>query len=101
MLNKQTLIVINHEGPNDQAISAAARENLYLIKLNESLYGENRRLNAELLMEQQLRVEDKAFFTERIAEFENRITDLRKYLHDKEETFSAVVSRLKKYEEWN
>jgi hypothetical protein len=63
MLNKQTLIVINQEGPNDQAISASARENLYLIKLNDSLYGENRRLNAELLMEQQLRVEDKAFFT--------------------------------------
>jgi len=25
---------------------------------------------------------------------------LRKYLHDKEESFSSVVVRLKKYEEW-
>ncbi len=101
MLNKQTLIVLNQEGPNDQALAAAANENLYLIKMNESLHTENRQLNAYLLMEQQLRVQDKAFYTERIAEFENRITDLRKYLHDKEETFSAVVTRLKKYEEWN
>jgi hypothetical protein len=56
MLNKQTLIVLNQEGPNDQALAAAASENLYLIKMNESLYGDNRQLNASLLMEQQLRV---------------------------------------------
>ena len=27
------------------------------------------------------------------------MVDLRKYLHDKEDSFSSVVARLKKYEE--
>lgn len=34
-----------------------------------------------------------------MVEFENKIVDLRKYLHDKEDSFSSVVTRLKKYEE--
>ena len=46
-----------------------------------------------------MRLEDKRFYSERIVEFENKMVDLRKYLHDKEDSFSSVVARLKKYEE--
>lgn len=55
--------------------------------------------NALLLIEQQLRVEEKKFYNERILDFETNIIELRKYLQDKEESFSAVVTRLKKYED--
>jgi hypothetical protein len=34
MLNKETLIVINEEGPNNLAIGVANKENLHLIKIN-------------------------------------------------------------------
>jgi hypothetical protein len=50
-------------------------------------------------MEQQMRLEDKRLYHERMVEFENKIVDLRKYLHDKEDSFSSVVLRLKQYEE--
>lgn len=56
-------------------------------------------INATLLMEKQMRLEDKQFYQERMAEFQNKIVDLRKYLHDKEESFSSVVTRLRKYED--
>lgn len=49
-------------------------------------------------MEKQMRLEDKQFYQERIIEFENKMIDLRKYLHDKEESFTSVVTRLRKYE---
>jgi phosphopantetheine adenylyltransferase len=48
-------------------------------------------------MEKQMRLEDKQFYQERIIEFENKMIDLRKYLHDKEESFTSVIIRLKKY----
>lgn len=35
MLNKETLIVLNNEGPNNAAIGLTTKENLHLIKLNE------------------------------------------------------------------
>lgn len=54
-------------------------------------------VNASVLIEQQLRIEEKKFYSERILDFENSMTELRKYLQDKEESFSSVVSRLKKY----
>jgi len=34
-----------------------------------------------------------------MVEFENKMIDLRKYLHDKEDSFSSVVARLKRYED--
>lgn len=34
-------------------------------------------------------------------EYENNMTELRKYLQDKEDSFSAIVVRLKKYEDLN
>lgn len=46
-----------------------------------------------------MRLEDKRFYNERMVEFENKMVDLRKYLHDKEDSFSSVVARLKKYED--
>lgn len=46
-----------------------------------------------------MRLEDKRLYHERMIEFENKIVDLRKYLHDKEDSFSSVVLRLKQYEE--
>ena len=48
-------------------------------------------------MEKQMRLDDKLFYNERINEFENKIVDLRKYLHDKEDSFSSVIVRLRKY----
>jgi hypothetical protein len=30
-----------------------------------------------------MRLEDKQFYNERMVEFENKMVDLRKYLHDK------------------
>ncbi len=64
-----------------------------------SYYDEYQNINAVLLMEKQMRLEDRQFYNERMVEFENKIIDLRKYLHDKEDSFSSVVARLKRYEE--
>lgn len=50
-------------------------------------------------MQKQMRLEDKQFYNERMVEFENKMVDLRKYLHDKQDSFSSVVARLKKYED--
>ena len=46
-----------------------------------------------------MKLEDKRFYNERMVEFENKMVDLRKYLHDKEDSFSSVVTRLKRYED--
>jgi hypothetical protein len=48
-----------------------------------------------------MNLEESHFYNERIIEFENKIIDLRKYLHDKEDSFSSVITRLKKYEDLN
>ena len=34
-----------------------------------------------------------------MIEYDNKISDFRKYLHDKEDTYNSVSLRLKKYEE--
>jgi hypothetical protein len=69
-----------------------------LRKLNQ-YYEEYQSINASLLMEQQMRLSDRQFYEERLVEFENKMIDLRKYLHDKEESFTSVIVRLKKYED--
>lgn len=46
-----------------------------------------------------MRVEEKKFYNERLIEFENTMSDLRKYLQDKEDSFTTVVNRLRKYED--
>ena len=50
-------------------------------------------------MEQQMRLSDRQLYEERLVEFENKMVDLRKYLHDKEESFTSVVARLRRYED--
>ena len=46
-------------------------------------------------------MEEKKFYNERLVEFENTINELRKYLQDKEDSFSLIVNRLRKYEDLN
>jgi hypothetical protein len=50
-------------------------------------------------MEQQMRLSDRQQYEERLVEFENKMADLRKYLHDKEESFTSVIIRLRRYED--
>ncbi len=50
-------------------------------------------------MEQQMRLSDRQLYEERLVEFENKMVDLRKYLHDKEESFSSVVARFRRYQD--
>lgn len=40
-------------------------------------------------------------YQERLLELENNMAELRRYLQDKEDSFSAIVMRLKKYEDLN
>ena len=40
-------------------------------------------------------------YHERLIDLENNMNELRKYLQDKEDSFSAIVIRLKKYEDLN
>lgn len=54
---------------------------------------------AKLLIEEQLKNEEKQFYTERLVEFEVKISELRKFLQDKEDSFTAVLCRLRKYDE--
>lgn len=50
-------------------------------------------------MECQLRIEETKSFNERIKDFEENMAELRRYLHDKEESFSFVAEKLKRFEE--
>jgi len=68
-----------------------------LAKKLKKYYDDYQNISMMMLMEQQMRLEDKHFYSERIAEFEIKINDLRKYLQDKEDSFSSVISRLKRY----
>jgi hypothetical protein len=42
-------------------------------------------------MECQLRIEEAKSYNERIRDFEETMAELRRYLHDKEESFSYVA----------
>ena len=64
-------------------------------------YEGNLSTSALLLIEQQLRIEEKKMYQERLLELENNMAELRRYLQDKEDSFSAIVMRLKKYEDLN
>ena len=71
--------------------------NAELEKTQQLSYEDYQNLNAQMLMEHQLRLEDRQYYNERMIEFDNKISDFRKYLHDKEDTYNAVSLRLKKH----
>ena len=46
----------------------------------------------------QLRVEERSTYYEKLNELENVIKEMRKRMMDKEEGFTVIVNRLRKYE---
>jgi hypothetical protein len=98
-LNKDTLREYNQFGSNSSAVASLNQEAELLITHLKRYYEEYQSINASLLMEQQMRLSDRQLYEERLVEFENKMADLRKYLHDKEESFTSVVTRLRRYED--
>lgn len=98
-LNKQMLREYNQYGQNSETVAALSRETDLLVTRLRDYYEQYQSINASLLMEQQMRLSDRQFYEERLIEFENKMADLRKYLHDKEDSFTSVIVRLKRYED--
>lgn len=98
-INKETLRQYNMLGANSAAVASLTHEAELLIARLKNYYEEYQSINASLLMEQQMRLSDRQLYQQRLVEFENKMADLRKYLHDKEDSFTSVVARLRKYED--
>jgi hypothetical protein len=80
-----------------------------LAKISENLYRIERRCkemeeglkdsNAKLLIEMQLRIQEKAEYIEKVRGLELEVDLIRKANKDKEQEFTIIVNKLRKYED--
>lgn len=96
---KLTLNRLVKERTNNEVL-AKMSENLYRMERKhrevQELLKEN---NAKLLIQMQLRLQEKAEYCDKIKQLEEQIEWIRKTNKDKEQEFTIVVNKLRKYED--